>query len=145
MTQDEMPNAEDAWKAVEQYFPESSLYVKMANERLARLYLGSRPPRFDEALTVYQEFTKSDNEPHFYATGLAGQAIIASLRKNYERSNRLISELAPLLDRPETMLDPSLRRSLQEVIDINRRHSGQPVRPGLQDLFETMEEQNAFE
>ena len=80
---------EEAWRAVLQYFPDDRTYTPEAKERLAVLYLKTR--RLDEAKKLFDDLESMGREnPNAQAAGIAGNAVVASLQKNYLESQRLI-------------------------------------------------------
>ena len=106
------------------------------------MYLSTR--RLDEAEAIYDEFALLDEQEPHYATGLAGKAVIASLRDDYKESNRIIAELAPIFGEPN-VLHEHMKRLVGKAIAKNQRLSGEPINGRLENLFEPTEEQGPFE
>ncbi len=84
----------EAWRAVVSDFPspEDQLYRNYAKQHLAALLLAKH--RFDEAQEIFDEFGQfGESAPQFRAFGLAGQAILLSLRGEYNDSQRVLGRL----------------------------------------------------
>jgi serine/threonine-protein kinase len=125
---------EAAWRAVIGYFPEDRAYTIQAKERLAVLYV--RTLRLDEAGKLFRELEGMGREnPKEHAAGIAGEAIIATLQKDYQKSQRLIYDLGDLSQR-RWQLSSDLWLMLQRAGAINARELGQQENKQLQDLFE---------
>lgn len=125
---------EEAWKAVGEYFPDAELQKRRANEQLAYLYLSSH--RLNDAASIYQQFAVTNNDLALKAKGLAGLAVVASLRGEHDRSMYLIEvELQPVIEH----LDDEMRRLVGEAFSRNRQALGDKVKEGLEKLFETPE------
>ena len=125
---------EDAWKAVIDYFPEDRVYGVQAKERLALLYL--RNLRLTEAANLFSELRGMGREnPKEHSIGIAGQAVIATLQKDYKKSQSLIYDLGDLSQR-RAQLSGELWQMLQRAGAINARELGEQENKQLQDLFE---------
>ena len=123
---------EDAWLAVINNFPQDKMYKRRAQEQLALLYLKLR--RFDEASAIYRELVNQrDGEP-YRATGIAGEAIIASLKGEHEKSQHLIEKNKRLL---EKNLNSTMKQYILETIRQNQAQLQQEVKQELEDLFKT--------
>lgn len=130
-----LPTDEAAWLAVLNYFPEDRTYTPEAKERLALLYLRSR--RLDEAKKLFDDLESMGREnPNAQAAGLAGNAVIASLQKDYLGSQRLIVD--GLRDTPHMrdQITPDLWMLLQHAVRENDQHLGQEANKQLKELFE---------
>jgi eukaryotic-like serine/threonine-protein kinase len=126
---------EDAWRAVLQYFPEDRIYTPEAKERLAVLYLKAR--RLDEAKTLFDDLESMGREnPNAQAAGIAGQAVIASLQKNYQKSQRLIVFSLHDLPRVREQVTSDLWYLLQHAGRENAQHLGEEANKQLKELFE---------
>jgi serine/threonine protein kinase len=125
---------EDAWKAVLDYFPEDRVYTVQAKERLAVLYL--RSLHLKEAQKLFSELEGMGREnPKEHAAGIAGEAIVATLQKDYKKSQGLIYDLGDLSQR-RGQISGDLWQMLQRAGSINARELGQQENKQLQDLFE---------
>ncbi|HET6328718.1 MAG TPA: serine/threonine-protein kinase [Planctomycetaceae bacterium] len=125
---------EDAWRAVLDYYPDDRVYTVQAKERLAVLYL--RTLKLKEAGKLFNELESMGREnPKEHAIGIAGQAIIATLQKDYKKSQGFIYDLGDLTQR-RTQLSSDLWQMLQHAGRINARELGQQENKQLQDLFE---------
>jgi serine/threonine-protein kinase len=84
----------DAWQAVVDYStnPADRLFQHYAQQHLATLLLAKR--RYDEAQEIFDKFVGfGDSEPQFWAFGLAGQAVLLNLHKDYKRSQQVLDRL----------------------------------------------------
>jgi eukaryotic-like serine/threonine-protein kinase len=125
---------EVAWKAVLEYFPDDRIYTVQAKERLAILYLKTQ--RLKDASKLFNELESMGREnPKENAIGIAGQAIIATLQKNYKKSQGLIYDLGDLSQRRE-QLSSDLWQMLQHAGRINSAALGEEANKQLQELFE---------
>jgi eukaryotic-like serine/threonine-protein kinase len=125
---------QDAWRAVLDNFPEDRVYTLQAKERLAILYL--RTLHLKEASKLFNELEVMGREnPKAKAIGTAGQAVIATLQKDYKTSQRIIYDLGDLSQNRD-QIDPELWGMLQHAGRINARELGQEANKQLQDLFE---------
>jgi hypothetical protein len=125
---------EGAWRAVIEYFPEDRAFTVQAKERLAVLYL--RKLHLNEAGKLFSELEGMGREnPKEHAIGIAGQAIIATLEKDYQKSQRLIYDLGDL-SQLRWQLNNDLWQMLQRAGTINARELGQQENKQLQDLFD---------
>ena len=116
------------------YFPEDRVYTVQAKERLAVLYL--RSLHLKEASKLFSELEGMGREnPKEHAAGIAGQAIIATLQKDYKKSQGLIYDLGDLSQR-RGQISGDLWQMLQRAGSINARELGQQENKQLQDLFE---------
>jgi tRNA A-37 threonylcarbamoyl transferase component Bud32 len=125
---------EYAWKAVLEYFPEDRVYTVQAKERLAVLYL--RTLQLKDAGKLFNELESMGREnPKEHAIGVAGQAIVATLQKDYKKSQGLIYDLGDLSQR-RNQLSSDLWQMLQHAGRINAKELGEQENKQLQDLFE---------
>jgi eukaryotic-like serine/threonine-protein kinase len=125
---------EDAWKAVLEYYPADRVYDVQAKERLATLYV--RTLRLAEASKLFNELDGMGREnPKEHSIGIAGQAIIATLQKDYKKSQSLIYDLGDLSQR-RGQLSSELWQMLQRAGAINAKELGEQENKQLQDLFE---------
>jgi len=126
---------EDAWRAVLEYFPDDRTYTPEAKERLAVLYLKSR--RLDDAKKLFDDLESMGREnPNAQAAGIAGNAVIASLRKNYLESQRLIVDSLRDLPRVREQIGSDLWYLLQHAGRENAQNLGQEANKQLKELFE---------
>ncbi len=124
----------DAWKAVLDYFPDDRVYTVQAKERLAVLYL--RTLRLKEAGKLFSELDGMGREnPKEHSIGVAGEAVIATLQKDYRKSQSLIYDLGDLSQR-RTQLSTDLWQMLQRAGAINAKELGEQENKQLQELFE---------
>jgi eukaryotic-like serine/threonine-protein kinase len=125
---------EDAWKAVIEYFEDSTLERNAAKQHLALLYLRER--RFADAQAIFEEFERiGDQDLTLKANGLAGKAVLASLRGRHNESQELIIV---------ELENDDLRKHLGEEMDLyvtkakesNSRALGEQVKQGREQLFD---------
>lgn len=103
---------EAAWRSVITYFPDAELENRRAKEQLAIIYLKS--DRLPQAEEICQQFLRDgEQDPTLRAHGLAGLAVIESLRGNAAASQNYIQQYQAL--RKE--ISPELGRLLQEAIN----------------------------
>ncbi|MBI1311510.1 protein kinase [bacterium] len=108
----------DAWQVVLDRFPDAKLARLEAHRELGILLLKQR--RYDEALEHFDELTRQ-NDNHWKADGVAGQAAVASLTDRFEVSHELlVLELSGLADN----LSESMRPLVQMAIRRNSSHRG---------------------
>ena len=126
---------EDAWRAVLHYFPDDRTYTPEAKERLAVLYLKSR--QLDEAKQLFDDLESMGREnPNAQAAGIAGNAVIASLQRNYLESQRLMVDGLRDLPRVREQVTSDLWYLLQHAGRENAQHLGEEANKQLKDLFE---------
>jgi serine/threonine-protein kinase len=108
---------EAAWQSVLDYYPDDELFVRRANQQLARLYLNELD--YEKAMEKFNELAAlGDDQPEFQAFGLAGQAIALSLQGRHDQSAQVMSRLWTRRDRLE---DPEIREMLRAATAENRR------------------------
>jgi serine/threonine protein kinase len=130
-----LPTDDDAWRAVLQYFPEDRTYTPEAKEHLAVLYL--RTHRLDEAKKLFDDLESMGREnPNAQAAGFAGNAVIASLQKNYLESQRLIVYSLRDLPHVRDQITPDLWMLLQHAGRENVQHLGDDANKQLKELFD---------
>jgi eukaryotic-like serine/threonine-protein kinase len=130
-----LPSDEAAWLAVLNYFPEDRTYTPEAKERLAVLYLRTR--RLDEAKKLFDDLQSMGREnPNAQAAGLAGNAVTASLQKNYLESQRLIVDGLRELPHMRDQITPELWMLLQHAGRENVQHLGEESTKQLKELFD---------
>ena len=100
---------EEAWQAVIDYFPQNEEFKNRAEQQLARIYL--LRGKHDQAKAFFDAFAKDENA-EFRAFGLAGQAGISALERNYQAASEALAELAPIRNH---LQDPRLQRLVWEV------------------------------
>ncbi len=123
-----------AWKAVLDYYPDDRVYTVQARERLAVVYL--RTLHLKEAGKLFSELEGMGREnPKEHSIGIAGEAVIATLQKDYRKSQSLIYDLGDLTQRRQ-QLSTDLWQMLQRAGAINARELGEQENKQLQDLFE---------
>jgi len=126
-------NTEEAWKAVINHPEDNELSKRRSEEHLALLYLTK--DRYDEAQSIFRNMVSTgDQFPETKAKGLAGQAIIASISEEYQRSQEIINlELFPM----KVQLRGNLAQLLQRAIAENRIHTGKQLEQDYDSLFDT--------
>jgi serine/threonine protein kinase len=130
-----LPTDEAAWLAVLNYFPEDRTYTPEAKERLAVLYLKTR--RNDEAKKLFDDLESMGREnPNAQAAGVAGNAVVASLQKNYLESQRLIVYSLKDLPHIRDQITPELWMLLQHAGRENAQHLGEEANKQLKELLE---------
>lgn len=131
----QLVNDEEAWKAVGKYYPEpkDQQSERLARLGLAMLYLHSS--RLEEAEQIFKKFTLEDpKDESLKARGYAGLAVIAGLREEYAKSQRII--LDDFSKYREKLSDPKLRRFVEDAYRHNSTKLGES---GPKDLFPTEE------
>ncbi len=112
---------EAAWRAVVDYPPagngrKDEMVRQIAELRLAIIYLHQR--RLDEAQGIFDRFLQTGStNPWMQAHGMAGKAILQSLRGDTTGSNLTIDDL----DRRNPTLDAKLKPLLDEARQRNHR------------------------
>jgi serine/threonine-protein kinase len=107
---------EAAWKSVIEYFPDAQLENRRAKEQLAIIYLKS--DRLPQAEQICQEFLRDgEQDPTLRAHGLAGLAVVESLKGNSAASQQYYQQYQAL--RKE--ISAELGRLLQEALGRNLR------------------------
>jgi len=89
-----LPNDEDAWKAVLQHDDKDKLYHYRAMEQLGLLYL--RKLKLEQASEVFDKMSELEGgrlEQEFRIKAIAGQAVIADLQGDVEKSKTLVNNL----------------------------------------------------
>jgi tRNA A-37 threonylcarbamoyl transferase component Bud32 len=130
-----LPTDEAAWLAVLNYFPEDRTYTPEAKERLAVLYLKTR--RNDEAKKLFDDLESMGREnPNAQAAGVAGNAVVATLQKNYLESQRLIVYSLKDLPHIRDQIIPELWMLLQHAGRENALHLGEEANKQLKELLE---------
>lgn len=110
--------SEEAWKAVEKYFPpsedtENQLWCRQARRRLGEYYLNQGA--LDKALKTYQELAAvEETAQEFRAVGLAGEAVV------YDRLNKpeeVVSRLSRIMPKKQLEhLDDFLKREVDLLV-----------------------------
>jgi serine/threonine protein kinase len=130
-----LPTDEAAWLAVLNFFPDDRTYTPEAKERLAVLYL--RTHRLDEAKKLFEDLESMGREnPNAQAVGIAGNAVIASLQKDYLQSQRLIVDGLRNMPHMRDQLTPELWMLLQHAGRENGQHLGEEANKQLKELFD---------
>jgi tRNA A-37 threonylcarbamoyl transferase component Bud32 len=110
---------EAAWQSVITHFPQEQYYVLRAKQQLALLYVGQK--KYDQAMEIFDELAKLDDQPELMAFGLAGQCGVLSLRGKCEESNAVMGRLLPVRDR---LSNRQMQRLLEFAIKKNRAELG---------------------
>jgi len=129
---------EEAWQAVIDNFPDeppNANYQRQARERLAWIYLNT--DRWNEAETLYVQLSSYGNEDQrLMAIGLAGQAVIASLRGDFQQSQRIVAfDLLGSRQGLARHIQGEMAELVRQAIGRNRRHLGDDVAKGLEENF----------
>jgi hypothetical protein len=123
-------NKENHWLAVERYFPpeksaENKYFARLAHRGRANLYVAER--RLPDALKLYVELAKVDDDPDVQLAGIAGEAIVYHRFMQNEQDRQVaewldqqvIDRLVPLRD--ESNLDQRigsfLAREVRQLIE----------------------------
>src|SRR5581483_9143936 len=71
-------------------------FVSRAKQELGRLYLQQN--RLAEALALFTELAARDEpgDQEFQAFGLAGQSVVFTMQRNFERAAQVLAQLGPL-------------------------------------------------
>jgi eukaryotic-like serine/threonine-protein kinase len=133
--QNGLQSDEAAWLAVLNYFPEDRTYNPEAKERLAVLYLRTR--RIDEAKKLFDDLQSMGREnPNAQAAGIAGNAVTASLHKDYLGSQRLIVDGLRENPHMRDQITPDLWILLQHAGRENAQHMGAESDKQLKELLD---------
>ncbi len=123
---------EEAFRAVETYYPESTYHVRRAHQDLARLYLAQ--DRLDEAMLLLDELARLDADPEFRAFGLAGQAFVHARRNEYAQALQALAELQPLALRLDWQMSSLVRASVARL----RRHMDEQTEAAWDQLVHSL-------
>ena len=123
----------DAWKSVIEYPGVSELVAARAKQQLVRIYL-LRERNFDRAIEVCKELADSSDK-EFKAFGLAGMAVALSQKTEYNQSEEVLKEYAPL---QQDLLDTQMEEMVRKTIDRNREKLGPPSRLESGELMKEM-------
>jgi serine/threonine-protein kinase len=113
---------EAAWQSIITHFPNDPYYVPRAKQQLALIYLGQK--KYDQAMEIFDELAKQEDQPELMAFGLAGQCGVLSLRGQCNESSKLLVRLWPIQDR---LLNRQMKRLLEFAIEKNRAKLGQTM------------------
>ena len=112
----------------------TTAFTPSRRKTLAVLYL--RTLRLKEAGKLFGELDGMGREnPKEHSIGVAGEAVIATLQKDYRKSQSLIYDLGDLTQR-RTQLSTDLWQMLQLAGAINAKELGEQENKQLQELFE---------
>lgn len=82
---------EEAWLAVQAYFPDEKLWVDRAQEQLALLYLKD-PRRYDDARQILEQMESRRREDEsYYAKARAGMAALLAYQGNLTQARTILS------------------------------------------------------
>jgi serine/threonine-protein kinase len=111
----------DGWKAVLEYWPNERYFVNEARRELSMLHL--QTGQYQKAREQFDALAslRDDTDAEFRAFGLAGQAMLLTVAKEYSKSDEKLLELFPLIDK----LDPRVVLTVREVMEENKKASGQ--------------------
>jgi len=123
-------SSEDAWKALREFHRTSEERWR-AEVRLAILYLNQG--RYDEAGKIFENFIEQGAADKFnlVPVGFAGRAVIASLKRDYATSDRILAENS---QRITEHLEGPMKPLVQETVRQNQTHLENP-RITLEKLF----------
>ncbi len=103
-------NTTAAWQAVIDRFPNERLVAQRAREKLALLYFVQR--RYDEAQAEFATLSRVPADPVAKAFGAAGEAAIFTVRKDYRRSQELLTKVKPHFERLDSRMQEVVRKTL---------------------------------
>ena len=111
-------NTIEAYRSVEQYYPENPLKTLRARQQMARLYL--RDGDFAAALSLFEDLAKPARDAEFRAFGLAGQVVVFTAQKKNDRALEALEKLRlvrdHLLDTNQgILLDADMARLFQRA------------------------------
>jgi serine/threonine-protein kinase len=109
---------EAAWKAVIENFPNDTLELRRAQEKLAMLHISKG--QFLDARAVFDSLASltAEKDKTWQAIGLAGQALVLSLQGDATRSQELLeAQVKPLLPQ----LKGEMRRQVVSAIERNEK------------------------
>ncbi len=124
-------NTVAAWKAVKEYWPNERTDVRLADVRLAWLYLTRH--ELAEAEALYDQFIVSETDDELRAIGLAGKSIIATIEDEFELSQTYIADLRS--EGLEDELQSEMQRQLATAEEVNKQELG--IDTGLDDLLQS--------
>lgn len=123
---------EEAFHAVETYYPASTYHVRRAHQDLARLYLAQG--RLDEAMLLLDELARLDTDPEFRAFALAGQAFVHARRNEYAQALQALADLQPLALKLDWQMSSLVRASVARV----RRHMDEQTKAAWDQLVNSL-------
>ncbi len=146
-----LKDSTEAWQAVID-FPEDQhnrLFRKYAKLHLAELLLVKR--RNDEAKALFDELA-GESDPHFRASGLAGQAVLLNLQGDFRMSQQLLNKLQSPTNAGQTgsgdsrkpqllfdLLDDKMRLAVTEAIHRNVEQLNTELSKEWDDIFKKHE------
>ncbi len=111
---------EEAWQSVIDYFPEETLFVRRAQQQLARIYLSERD--FPRALELFEELASlPPTEAELRAFGLAGKVGVYALTARHDESAKAFADLWPIHDH---LVDPQMQQMVEQAMKLNRDSLG---------------------
>jgi len=130
-------DTERAWQAVEEFYGDDPVAVRLARQGLVRYYLW-QSGEYDEAIPLLEEFAALGSaEPDLQAFGLAGLCIGHTLAGRPGQANTFFDRLTQdLLSR----LDPRTRETLHVVMAANRSAMNREALRRLEQLKREMRE-----
>ncbi|MDP7274856.1 MAG: serine/threonine-protein kinase [Planctomycetaceae bacterium] len=124
-----------SWQAVIDNFPGKSLFANRAKQKLAMRFL--RLLRIEDAEKIYNELSEAgESDPELMACGLAGQAVIASIRDRFQESQDIIAQRLVAL---REHLGLEMESLIRNTIARNREHVRIENQQGLEELFRNAE------
>ncbi|MGQ0636527.1 MAG: protein kinase domain-containing protein [Planctomycetaceae bacterium] len=134
----------DAWQAVIDFssgdMADRRKYSDLAKQRLAMLHLRNR--QYTEAQAIFDEFATRTTQTDLQAFGLAGQAVVQSLRGDYAESMRSFERLSPA---NFSKVDAEMRAIATEMLRLNLREQKTQGTKELQALINDQNQQSANE
>ena len=128
-------NDEEAWRAVIEYHQKDTFFRPRAMVQLAFLYL--RTGRQAEAEVLLIELERmGENDNFLMAHALAGKAIMASLKEDYQASDRIIFVLHENDNEIFKELNQEVRRLIRVALRKNREARGEEFNQELQQMFD---------
>jgi serine/threonine-protein kinase len=112
---------EDAWKAIEKYFPpgesaDNLRHSRLAMKGLAHYYLDNK--RYSEALPLYEKLAAVEtSEREFRLIGLIGQAVVYDHQGNKPQVLVCLAQVQPYVDNLPPALGEYLRKELSTLLE----------------------------
>ncbi len=84
----------EAWRSIEEYYPDSKEDVDTARQQIARIYLHNDD--LEKALELFEQFAQPEQPNETQAFGLAGEVVVHTLKKRYDEANNAYFQLRPI-------------------------------------------------
>ncbi len=104
----------EAWRSIEEHYPDNKEFVDTAQQQIARIYLHS--DEFEKALELFEQFSQPEQSKEFQAFGLAGEVVVYTLMtEHYDEAVHAYFRLRPLRN---FLLDPRMRSDVLSAVKL---------------------------